>query len=251
MNTSGVWDPSLGLPSRKAWLSFQTNTKSGPAGKPLPGATPLGTKPRVAVGPSPLAANSHALTPSQSRGRLLTLAKQPSIRLPTLELPRVSSRRTILRSGRPRTLVRGTLKPLPAVTLLVPSKPSGTSNQVCPDIPFLRASRRSWFPPPVAFDIKQAGDVSMPSTETQGQQPGERTGGVGSLPGSKEEQDVAVLPEERATKTTETDHQERRDEPGAPPDESKRPTDTGIGGATDPLQRDTQSKVCTCFGLCM
>jgi hypothetical protein len=74
---------------------------------------------------------------------------------------------------------------------------------------------------PVAFDIKQAQDVSMPSTEMQGQQPGERIGGAGSLPGPKEEQGVAVLPEERATKDTEMVRQEPRDESGALPDEPK------------------------------
>lgn len=58
--------------------------------------------------------------------------------------------------------------------------------------------------PPVAFDIKQAPEVSMPSTETQGQQPEEHISGVGSLPGPSDEQGVAVLPEERVTKTVES-----------------------------------------------
>ena len=92
----------------------------------------------------------------------------------------------------------------------------------------------------------------MPSTETRGQQPEERTGGVGSLPGSKDEQDVAVLPEERAIETTEPTRQEHRDEPGVLPDEPNKSTGVGgvgVSGATDPLKRDTQSKVCNRFCL--
>ena len=86
----------------------------------------------------------------------------------------------------------------------------------------------------------------MPSTESQGQQPGEHIGGVGSLPGSKDEQGVAVLPEERATKVTETVPQEHHDELGAPPkipEKSPGISGVGIGGATDPLKRETQSNV--------
>jgi hypothetical protein len=82
----------------------------------------------------------------------------------------------------------------------------------------------------VAFDIKPAHDASMPSTETQGQQPGEHTGGAGSLPGPKDEQGVAVLPEELAVKATETDRPESREEPREVPDKTKS---TGAGGATD------------------
>ena len=92
----------------------------------------------------------------------------------------------------------------------------------------------------------------MPSTEAQGQQPGERTGGAGSLPGPKEEQGVAVLPEERATETTENVRQEHHDKSSALPDEPKKPAGSrgvGVGGATDPLKRETQSKVCACFCL--
>jgi len=98
---------------------------------------------------------------------------------------------------------------------------------------------------PVAFDIKQAHDVSMPSTETQGQQPGEHTSGIGSLPGSKDEQGVAVLPEERATKTTETARPENRDQPGDLPDQTKKlagASGVGVSGATDSLKKDTQSR---------
>ena len=86
----------------------------------------------------------------------------------------------------------------------------------------------------------------MPSTEAQGQQPGEHIGGVGSLPGSKDEQDVAVLPEERVTKATEPVHQERHDELGAPPNVPEKSTGisgVGVGGGADPLKRDTQSRV--------
>jgi len=99
---------------------------------------------------------------------------------------------------------------------------------------------------PVAFDIKQAPhDVSMPSTETKGQQPGEHTDGAGSLPGTKDEQGVAVLPEERETKTTETVRPEHREEPSDLPGETSKSTGTsgvGVGGATDPLKKDTESR---------
>lgn len=88
----------------------------------------------------------------------------------------------------------------------------------------------------------------MPSTETQGQQPGEHTGGVGSLPGPKDEQDVAVLPEELAVKTSETDRPERREEPREEPDEPKSTDakDTGVGGGTDP-SKPAESRVRTTF----
>ena len=84
----------------------------------------------------------------------------------------------------------------------------------------------------------------MPSTETQGQQAGEHTGGVGSLPGTKDEQGVAVLPEELAVKTAETDRPERPEEPREVPDQTKSTDakDTGVGGATDP-SKPAQSKV--------
>ena len=109
----------------------------------------------------------------------------------------------------------------------------------------------------------------MPSTETQGQQPGEHTGGVGSLPGPKDEQDVAVLPEERAIKTTEearpeqrkesggSEHAtktsevarpEQREESGDLPEETNKSTGSngvGVGGATDSLKKRTQQKVST------
>lgn len=91
---------------------------------------------------------------------------------------------------------------------------------------------------PVAFDVKPAQDVSLPSTETQGQQPGEHTGGIGTLPGSKEEQGVAVLPEERTTKT-ETDRSERPDEQSEP---SGKPKGVGVSGATDLLKKETRSR---------
>lgn len=91
---------------------------------------------------------------------------------------------------------------------------------------------------PVAFDIKPAQDVSLPSTETQGQQPGEHTGGIGTLPGSKEEQGVAVLPEERTTKT-ETERSERSEEQSEP---SGKPKGVGVSGATDLLKKETRSR---------
>jgi len=69
----------------------------------------------------------------------------------------------------------------------------------------------------------------MPSSETRGQQPGERTGGVGSLPGSKDEQGVAVLPEERNT--------DKPKDTGA--------TRVGVTGGADPLKKETQSRVST------
>jgi hypothetical protein len=96
---------------------------------------------------------------------------------------------------------------------------------------------------PVAFDIKQAHDVSMPSTETQGQQLEEHTDGVGSLPGPNNEQGVAILPEERATKPTESVHSEHREELGGLPGEPKSTGAGGVGvsGATD-LLKPTQSK---------
>jgi len=87
----------------------------------------------------------------------------------------------------------------------------------------------------------------MPSTETQGQQPGERTGGVGSLPGPNDEQSVAVLPEERATKTTEMVRPEHREQPGGHPEEPKKSTGArgvGVGGTKDPLKESVQSRVC-------
>jgi hypothetical protein len=83
----------------------------------------------------------------------------------------------------------------------------------------------------------------MPSTETQGQQPGEHTGGAGSLPGPKDEQGVAVLPEELAVKATETDRPESREEPREVPDKTKS---TGAGGATD-SSKPAQSRVRTDF----
>lgn len=101
----------------------------------------------------------------------------------------------------------------------------------------------------MAFDIRHAHDVSMPSTETQGQQPGEHIGGVGSLPGPNDEQGVAALPEERATNTTEMVRPEHDEEPGDLPDETKKSTGAtgvGVGGATD-SPKFTQSKVCTDF----
>lgn len=88
----------------------------------------------------------------------------------------------------------------------------------------------------------------MPSTEAQGQQPGEHTGGVGSLPGPTDEQGVAVLPEERETKTTEMVHSENREESSDLPDETKNSAGArgvGVGGATDSLKESTQSRVCT------
>ena len=114
----------------------------------------------------------------------------------------------------------------------------------------------------VAFDIKPADDASVPSKETQGQQPGESTGGIGSLPGPKDEQGVAVLPEERVTKatdtvlpeesvskTTETVRPEPREEQGDTTDKTKDegPGTTGVGvsGATDSLEKDTTSRVST------
>jgi len=82
--------------------------------------------------------------------------------------------------------------------------------------------------------------------EKQGQQPGEHTDGVGSLPGAKDEQGVAVLPQERATKTTEMVRPEHHEEPGDIPGEMKKSTgtsDVGVGGATDPVEQNTQSRV--------
>jgi len=54
---------------------------------------------------------------------------------------------------------------------------------------------------PVAFNISPVGssgqEISLPSQDL-GQQPGEKTGGVGALPGGKEESGVAVLPDEKS-----------------------------------------------------
>jgi len=88
----------------------------------------------------------------------------------------------------------------------------------------------------------------MPSTETQGQQPEEHTGGVGSLPGRNDEQGVAVLPEERTTKTTEPVRPEHREELSDIPEETKTTGARGVGvdGATEPL-KTTQPRVCTDF----
>jgi hypothetical protein len=87
----------------------------------------------------------------------------------------------------------------------------------------------------------------MPSTEAQGQQPGEHTNGIGSLPGTKDEQGVAALPQERATKTTEMVRPERREEPSDPRGETSKSAGTGgvvADDATDPSKKDTQSRVC-------
>jgi len=83
--------------------------------------------------------------------------------------------------------------------------------------------------------------------ETQGQQPGEHSDGVGSLPGAKDEQGVAVLPEERAPKPTEMVRPEHHEEPGDIPDETGKSTGisgAGVGGATNLVEQDTQSRVC-------
>ena len=95
----------------------------------------------------------------------------------------------------------------------------------------------------MAFDIKPAHDVSKPSTETQGQQPREHTDGVGSLPGSKDEQGVALLPEERATETTGSVRPEHREGQLGGPTSNTKHTDVDVGGATDPLKKDSQPKV--------
>lgn len=90
----------------------------------------------------------------------------------------------------------------------------------------------------------------MPSAEKQGQQPGEHTGGVGSLPGSKDEQEVAVLPEERVTKISEMDRPEHPEGQGDSTDKTKTDTGTlsvGVGAATDPLKKETQSRVSVDF----
>ena len=71
---------------------------------------------------------------------------------------------------------------------------------------------------------------------------------MGSLPGPSEEQGVAVLPEEQATKNTEMVRPEHREELGDIPDETKRSTGSrgvGVGDATDPLKESTKSRVCT------
>jgi hypothetical protein len=90
----------------------------------------------------------------------------------------------------------------------------------------------------------------MPSTEKQGQQPGEHTGGVGSLPGSKDEQDVAVLPDERLTKTSEMVHPEQPQEPSDSIDKSQVDT-SAMGGearcATDPFKKASQLRVSADF----
>lgn len=59
VNIPGVQGLSPGLPSRKVWLSFQTNKQSGLNGTPLPDATPLDIKLQVTVSPSILVLNPH------------------------------------------------------------------------------------------------------------------------------------------------------------------------------------------------
>jgi hypothetical protein len=96
---------------------------------------------------------------------------------------------------------------------------------------------------PVAFDIKQAQDVSMPSAETQGQQTKDHTDGVGSLPGSKDEEGVAVLPEERAAETAGPVRLEHREQQSCDPTENTKDTGSmgvGFSDATYPLKNDTQ-----------
>ena len=183
----------------------------------------------------------------QFGGTLLVLPKASLRRRPILQLPRASSSLTFHRSKRMRTPAKPILKPSPVVKFLALSRPWVISNQVCPCTHSLHVQHNLEIQLLVAFDIKPVRDVSMPSTETQGQQPGEHTGGVGPLPGPSDEQGVAVLPEERETKTTEVVRPERREEPGNLPDETKESTDArgvGVGGTTDPLKESTQSRVC-------
>lgn len=86
----------------------------------------------------------------------------------------------------------------------------------------------------------------MPSTESQGQQPGEHADGVGSLPGLKDEQGVAILPEERTANTSEAVRPEPREEQSVDPAINTKDNGAmgvGVGGATDSLKKDTQSRV--------
>jgi len=67
MSTSGAWDLSPGLPSRKAWLSSQTNKQSGPNMEPdetPPGITPQATVVRL----SPLVVKYYPYSPLLSSG---------------------------------------------------------------------------------------------------------------------------------------------------------------------------------------
>jgi hypothetical protein len=153
-----------------------------------------------------------------------------------------------LRSKQMRTSIRVTQKLSPVVTSLALGKPWRISSQVCLCTHALRIQHDLELSLLVAFDIKPAHDVSVPSTETQGQHPGEHTDGAGSLPGPSDEQGVAVLPEQRATKVTEMVRPEHREEPGDIPDETRESTGAGgvgVSGATDPLKESTKSRVCT------
>ena len=58
-NTSAVWGLSLGLPSRKAWLSFQTKKQSCLNVTLLQDVTPLGIKPQATVSLSSHLSNLH------------------------------------------------------------------------------------------------------------------------------------------------------------------------------------------------
>lgn len=118
------------------------------------------------------------------------------------------------------------------------SLPGSKDEQAVTALPDERSPQITESSPPKPTERAQ--EVSLPSTETQGQQPGERTGGAGSLPGSKDEQGVAVLPDERATTTKTTE------EPGDAADKPKKDpgaTDKGVVGTTEPLEEESQSRV--------
>ncbi|KAF9645776.1 hypothetical protein BDM02DRAFT_3189402 [Thelephora ganbajun] len=100
-------------------------------------------------------------------------------------------------------------------------------------------------PKQMAEDVGKGHPNTLASGDIPGAQQAVENIKPGSLPGPKDEQDVAVLTEERATKTTETVRPEHREEQGHP-DETK-PT-----SATDPMEytrlRDPPTKTAPSAG---
>ncbi|CUA74129.1 hypothetical protein RSOLAG22IIIB_05419 [Rhizoctonia solani] len=60
--------------------------------------------------------------------------------------------------------------------------------------------------------VSRARRTSLPSEEYEGAQPGEKSGGVGSLPGHLSESSVALLPDEREAQARELEGTEHPDQ---------------------------------------
>ncbi|KAI0056220.1 hypothetical protein BV25DRAFT_1640645 [Artomyces pyxidatus] len=61
---------------------------------------------------------------------------------------------------------------------------------------------KAYLPATVTGYLSGTQKTSLPSTETQGIQPGEHQDGVGALPGTRDEAGVAKLPEEQSSQTS-------------------------------------------------